>query len=944
MKVFNDLFSPSKSDFPEQQQTIDTWTQFLDSFKKNIKSLQTFFQDLTTSFETYGKQLSKQGRNLVTSLSKLTTSNSKHLSECLRACGSYSEVLGAVYSKSASALSITITQKISKVTETASELKKRITEDTSGALKELSQAKMNHLKVKVKYEKAKKDYEQALGEFSKLNEDPANSYQPALTQRAREKMKKFKKEVNLTLKSLNEHVTVIHSKSSLLENVLFNINSHTVGFEQDTAGLIMDILALLIQMFNDIVSLRKEQASVKQEQLAHLANITLDMVNSKESETNNNILEFLSLKLDARVNSCEDRLKVIRCFKGFIAEVVAQEEALAKFLEKMNGNFVMPEYFDTKLMIKSAWTGFSNSLFEISKLYLEETKEISKKTLEPLSTLIQSQTNLARSLQSTVQKIIKDHALTHEECLKEYERHKRQGESTTTQKKAQEIKEKMQTSNQITENMVLTCLTDNSNIESSHFQVLKVTLISLYSSEDSFNSNFWTLIKSSEHLIREINIAEDFKDAKIYTKKDLPSIASFGQSSLTSESVENEEDEQVPIMNDFLQKFGLKSGTYLIESFSCALSSKLLLQGRLYLTSTHICFHSYFNSTTIFGRETAISIPLADIVRIEKRSVLFFENSLCLVTKSGSFLFKSVLYREQAYATLENLLKLNDPSAQVNDKSCEICIEARRVRLEIRKAMMTPRAVSHDVVSRTILKSFLLEQPLKVPVSPLRFFELFFADGALEFITNYLLIQGNLDPKITPWFPPIPDFFSTQDDSIKYVSTRKAEFQHPVKDRLPFMPKYCNCSETHTAHFLSKNEIIVDHEVSVSGVPLSDCFVAYLQFSIKGEEESFIEIRYGVKFLKTTVFRGKIEDSGVSQSKLSMIKVWIPRVLSKIEEVQGVKVQNCTQVVEVIEEKKEFSYWSLGLHFLEIVVIIWLALWVKSLQSKVDLLMSVLDK
>ena len=97
--------------------------------------------------------------------------------------------------------------------------------------------------------------------------------------------------------------------------------------------------------------------------------------------------------------------------------------------------------------------------------------------------------------------------------------------------------------------------------------------------------------------------------------------------------------------------------------------------------------------------------------------------------------------------------------------------------------------------------------------------------------------------------------------------------------------------------------------------------------------------------MKTTVFRGKIEDSGISQSKLSMIKVWIPRVLSKIEEVQGVKVQNCTQVVEVVEEKKEFSYWSLGLHFFEIVVIIWLALWVRSLQIKIDLLMSVvLDK
>jgi hypothetical protein len=578
------------------------------------------------------------------------------------------------------------------------------------------------------------------------------------------------------LKGLNDHVGAIHSKSSAVENVLFNINSHTIGFEKETAELILDILRLLVQMFADIVALRKEQASIKQEQLSQLANITLDMVGGKESESNNNTLEFLSLKLDARVASCEDRLKVMKTFKSFIADLVGLEESLAKMIEKSMSNFVLPEYFEAKLMIKSAWQGFSVSLNEVSKFHLEESKEITKKTLEPLGNLVSSQTNLARNLQNTVQKIIKDHALTHEECLKEYERLKRNSEVTSLQKKALEIKEKMLSSTQNTENLVLTCLTDNSNIESSHFQILKVTLISLYAAEDNFNSNLWTVIEFSEKTISEVNVAEDFKDAKVYTKKDLPQMNSFGEVSLTSESFENEEE----VSNDDLpQKFGLKAGTIIIESFSCALSQKLLLQGRLYITTSHICFHSYFNSSTIFGRETVISIPLPDITRIEKRSVLFFENSLCLVTKSGSFLFKSLLYREQAYATLENLLKLNNPLILTQDKSCEIFIETRKIRLEIRSALQSSCFESYEITPNSILNHNILESPLKVPISPSKFFELFFSDEAQGFLVDYLLVQGNLEPKLSSWTPAIPEFFLGTGEGEKGSCVRTAKFQHP---------------------------------------------------------------------------------------------------------------------------------------------------------------------
>lgn len=944
MNVFNELFTQSKSDLSDQQQQVDLWTSSLESFKKHIKYLNTFLQDLTTTFETYGKQLQKSGKSLVNSLSKLITPNNKHLSECLKASGSFSEVLGAVYQKSSSVLSTTISSKILKVTDTATELKKRISEDSSAAIKEVGQAKLNHLKIKVKYEKVKKEYEQVQNNLNKIKDDPNSTYQPAVIQRAKEKAKSVKKDVAGLLKSLNDQMSVIHGKASVLETILFNINSHTINFEQETVQLIQEILQLLSKMFKDIVTLRIGQASLKQEQLSNLANITLDMVGEREGETNLNTLEYLSSKLDSRVNSCEDRLKVIKCFKGYIGDVLLNDENLSKSLEKSLKGFVLPEYFDEKIMIKSAWEGFYESLVQVCKLHLSQSKEFSSKAFDPLGNLVVSQGNLSKTLQVTVQKIIKDHALTHEECLKEYEKLKRSNEEVIIQKRSSEISQKMLSSFHTTENLVLSSLTDNSNVESSHFQLLKVTLIALNNTEEVFNESLTSIVNTSEELLLSVNVSEDFKDRELYKKKSIPQLASFGEISHVTESIEDEEEETLNT-DALLQKCGLKSNTILIESFSCALSQKLLLQGRLYLTTTHIVFHSYFNSSTIFGRETLISIPLVDIIKIEKRAVLFFENSLSLLTKSGSFVFKSLYYREQAYATLENLLKLNNPTLVEKDLMCGMWVETRRFRLDLHKKLMEIKKVEEkSELHDQFLKYQVLEQPLKVEVSPQKVFNLIFSDDSLPFFLDYLNAQGNLNMEVSKWTPEVPEYYlGGESENFEGVITRTAEFKHPVKERLLFMPKYCICHEVHTIYFKSKNEFVMEQEVTISGVPLSDCFVAYMQYIVKGEDESEIEVKYGINFLKSTVFRGKIEDSGVSQSKMCIRDIWVPRVLARIAQASGKVVVSVPDVVINEPAPKGFNWDRTGLIILGLITI-FLCIRVFILENQVAELASFINK
>lgn len=57
-------------------------------------------------------------------------------------------------------------------------------------------------------------------------------------------------------------------------------------------------------------------------------------------------------------------------------------------------------------------------------------------------------------------------------------------------------------------------------------------------------------------------------------------------------------------------------GEEFIKSYSCALADKIILSGRLYITSYRICFFSKFNTSTVFFGGTFIQIPTKDIITL----------------------------------------------------------------------------------------------------------------------------------------------------------------------------------------------------------------------------------------------------------------------------------------------------------------------------------------
>ena len=105
------------------------------------------------------------------------------------------------------------------------------------------------------------------------------------------------------------------------------------------------------------------------------------------------------------------------------------------------------------------------------------------------------------------------------------------------------------------------------------------------------------------------------------------------------------------------EKFCLDSSHKLVDSFACALQMKILLQGRLYVTSKALCFTSFFaNSILLFGKSTKILIPFTEIKQVEKQyNAMIFDNSILLKTRSPerSFFLTSFLQRDGCFDAIK---------------------------------------------------------------------------------------------------------------------------------------------------------------------------------------------------------------------------------------------------------------------------------------------------
>ena len=219
-------------------------------------------------------------------------------------------------------------------------------------------------------------------------------------------------------------------------------------------------------------------------------------------------------------------------------------------------------------------------------------------------------------------------------------------------------------------------------------------IINLKSNKISFDNNTFNKNDKKENLLNENNLEIDnVKDVEngIYEKEEEDSFDLLDKNKFTElTKIENpykniKEEELKRLKSMALKKDAnyneLEEGEKKIDSFNCALKDKILLQGKLNITTKKIEFTSLFNPVTLFGK-TDIIIPYKDIIEIEKKYNLGLDNSINIKTEKVSHLFTNFLSRDRCYNLLQNQMD------QFKEKELN-----KNKMIEIKEKILSPKEI-----------------------------------------------------------------------------------------------------------------------------------------------------------------------------------------------------------------------------------------------------------
>ncbi|RZF46323.1 hypothetical protein LSTR_LSTR010178 [Laodelphax striatellus] len=121
---------------------------------------------------------------------------------------------------------------------------------------------------------------------------------------------------------------------------------------------------------------------------------------------------------------------------------------------------------------------------------------------------------------------------------------------------------------------------------------------------------------------------------------------------LDNKYLKSEQGNQKSRQQKFHRQFQeLPASELLIDYFSCALITDVILQGHLYITSEHFAFHSNMSEFV-----TKLIIPITSVTNITKeRTAYVIPNAIAVITKSRKHVFGTLLSRDATHKILTHV-------------------------------------------------------------------------------------------------------------------------------------------------------------------------------------------------------------------------------------------------------------------------------------------------
>ncbi|KAI5120801.1 hypothetical protein M0805_002428 [Coniferiporia weirii] len=236
---------------------------------------------------------------------------------------------------------------------------------------------------------------------------------------------------------------------------------------------------------------------------------------------------------------------------------------------------------------------------------------------------------------------------------------------------------------------------------------------------------------------------------------------------------------------DFHEMFQqVPEGDYLIEDYGCALQREILIQGRLYISENHICFHA-----NIFGWITDLIIPVYEIISIEKRmTALFIPNAIQITTRTTKYTFASFLSRDTTYDVIHNIWRLARPDAESirsGDASVRVSLEDPRLLQDDESPVgVVPRFVNKVTECKCGKEGTHYPETAMsatFPGTPEKIYNLMFASG---FIKGFMIEDQKLkDLQLSDWIPdPETNLLSRKFSYIKVLNGVVKQTKCELKD------------------------------------------------------------------------------------------------------------------------------------------------------------------
>ncbi len=372
-------------------------------------------------------------------------------------------------------------------------------------------------------------------------------------------------------------------------------------------------------------------------------------------------------------------------------------------------------------------------------------------------------------------------------------------------------------------------------------------------------------------------------------------------------------------MHELQMMFGLGEDEELLDSFMCALKKKILLQGRLYVFSGHVCFNC-----SLFGYHKMKSIPIGSIMSLRKMKNVGFPNSVEIVWKEGDSVkkefFTSFLNRDEAFKMILSLWEgyflkpvgVDGPSVEdrSSGESSSLSGEGLHHKVddsvntletheilqlaaskEVNGEILTPREADAPTDGHPFSKTMdaqpappvpsVMQKVMEysLPVRPKEFYDTFLSSKS-NFFIEYHTAQGHKNIELTPW-----------DEHSSIGPVRDLSFVTTLKG-FRIGPSEALCHQTQRVGVYAGCHTVFETSQVMSDIPYGDHFKVETRWDICPNESgsgSTLVIHIAVPFTKNTMWKKFIE-KGVTESLLEayqMFRRLADQTIASIGEARG---------------------------------------------------------